>query len=330
MPSPTFQATSVAALLAAALSLGLAGAASADQSTATIRGQAVNGQSLNDTQTGGVLFGATASQFITDNHGNPLAFQQITASTRSTFDSSVIAFTQAVNALSPIGNAGTSIALTDATATFADSITINGAPDTVGRTVRLSGTLILDNDPPQHTQQFSQSGAAAGANMINEVGVHVSGSGVQSGVYGGTLFGAFDSTFAPGHVDTITDPTINAIGFQMDVVIGQATPVFFTLEEISNSILADPNGRAAELATLVDAYTLRWGNDLQFSLLDSHGQDTHRQLRGLSVDSSTGFNFFDGVTSGSGVPEPTAWSLMIAGFGGVGATLRRRRTVLAA
>jgi len=36
------------------------------------------------------------------------------------------------------------------------------------------------------------------------------------------------------------------------------------------------------------------------------------------------------VTSGSGVPEPTAWSLMIAGFGGVGATLRRRRTVLAA
>jgi hypothetical protein len=34
------------------------------------------------------------------------------------------------------------------------------------------------------------------------------------------------------------------------------------------------------------------------------------------------------VTSG-GVPEPAAWSLMLAGFGGLGAMLRRRRPALA-
>lgn len=36
---------------------------------------------------------------------------------------------------------------------------------------------------------------------------------------------------------------------------------------------------------------------------------------------------FDGSDrAGVGVPEPTAWILMIAGFGGVGAVLRRRRS----
>jgi hypothetical protein len=36
------------------------------------------------------------------------------------------------------------------------------------------------------------------------------------------------------------------------------------------------------------------------------------------------------VPPGGAVPEPSAWALMIAGFGGAGAMLRRRRTALAA
>jgi hypothetical protein len=31
---------------------------------------------------------------------------------------------------------------------------------------------------------------------------------------------------------------------------------------------------------------------------------------------------------GSDTPEPAAWTLLILGFGGVGAALRRRKTVL--
>ncbi len=35
------------------------------------------------------------------------------------------------------------------------------------------------------------------------------------------------------------------------------------------------------------------------------------------------------ITSGGGTPEPSTWAMMILGFGGVGALLRRRRQVLA-
>jgi hypothetical protein len=38
----------------------------------------------------------------------------------------------------------------------------------------------------------------------------------------------------------------------------------------------------------------------------------------------------DSLTSSVGVPEPASWALMIAGFGAVGAALRRRRVTLAA
>jgi hypothetical protein len=37
----------------------------------------------------------------------------------------------------------------------------------------------------------------------------------------------------------------------------------------------------------------------------------------------------DGGGGGNGVPEPASWALMIMGFGGVGAMIRRRRTAIA-
>lgn len=36
--------------------------------------------------------------------------------------------------------------------------------------------------------------------------------------------------------------------------------------------------------------------------------------------------FMEPTSPGGGVPEPTTWALMLIGFGGLGATLRRRRT----
>ena len=39
---------------------------------------------------------------------------------------------------------------------------------------------------------------------------------------------------------------------------------------------------------------------------------------------------FGSATPGTGVPEPAAWAMMLAGFGGLGATLRSRRRRMAA
>ena len=49
---------------------------------------------------------------------------------------------------------------------------------------------------------------------------------------------------------------------------------------------------------------------------------------GVSFVSSSGVllsNPYSPITSGA-VPEPTTWALMIAGFGMIGAAMRRRRT----
>lgn len=62
----------------------------------------------------------------------------------------------------------------------------------------------------------------------------------------------------------------------------------------------------------------------------------YAQAAPISVVSNNQVTFYAptsnviGVAATAGVPEPTAWSLMIAGFGLAGATLRRRATAATA
>jgi hypothetical protein len=56
---------------------------------------------------------------------------------------------------------------------------------------------------------------------------------------------------------------------------------------------------------------------------------TESTIRLAAVTDSNAGVFFDTVSvTGPAVPEPAAWALMIVGFGGVGAVLRRRRAAL--
>ena len=50
----------------------------------------------------------------------------------------------------------------------------------------------------------------------------------------------------------------------------------------------------------------------------------------FSAANDPGYLGLDNVSVTSAVPEPAAWGLMLAGFGLVGATMRRRRTAIAA
>jgi hypothetical protein len=50
----------------------------------------------------------------------------------------------------------------------------------------------------------------------------------------------------------------------------------------------------------------------------------------FGAQSATGSSVYaDNFTFDTAVPEPTTWALMVAGFGGAGAALRRRRSALA-
>ena len=68
--------------------------------------------------------------------------------------------------------------------------------------------------------------------------------------------------------------------------------------------------------------------DLQFLKHDANGvllHDIHTETLDTGAINTFYVNFKD-ITP-QGVPEPAAWALMLLGFGGVGAALRRRRAV---
>jgi hypothetical protein len=74
-------------------------------------------------------------------------------------------------------------------------------------------------------------------------------------------------------------------------------------------------------ATVDFSHTALWGG-LQSVVVG--GQDV---TRSVDVVSSSGFNYE--TAASEGVPEPISWALMVMGFGGLGAMLRRRRAAVA-
>ncbi|MGI4875962.1 MAG: PEPxxWA-CTERM sorting domain-containing protein, partial [Janthinobacterium lividum] len=87
--------------------------------------------------------------------------------------------------------------------------------------------------------------------------------------------------------------------------------------------------------------TIGSGGSTSGSILYYGFYDTGKTYKSVAFGNSSGGidNFaFDDFSIGSaaqvvpvpGVPEPTSWALMIAGFGAVGAAARRRRVALTA
>ena len=119
-------------------------------------------------------------------------------------------------------------------------------------------------------------------------------------------------------------------------------------------LFVDPNDTSATSYTTAFSILITDGSDVTLKAYDAFGAllattattgGGFNQRIGVSgvgqiarVNVRTGLSdatayddiIFDEVhTAAGGVPEPAAWALMIAGFGSVGATLRRRRAGLA-
>ena len=86
--------------------------------------------------------------------------------------------------------------------------------------------------------------------------------------------------------------------------------------------------------TLLGSFSTASGQDFTARGLTAQvtgGQSYHLIFHGLSQADNTVFldNVSASVTPSGAVPEPATWAMLIAGFGLVGASLRRRETAAA-
>jgi hypothetical protein len=106
-------------------------------------------------------------------------------------------------------------------------------------------------------------------------------------------------------------------GASIDNVSGNGTAITWLGGQVN---IATPLNLAAGLNTLTFGYTSLGGADAGFQGVGDESWGTHDILVTAP-----------GVTDLAGdIPEPLSWALMVTGFGGIGAALRRRRFALAA
>ncbi len=119
-----------------------------------------------------------------------------------------------------------------------------------------------------------------------------------------------------------TGPTFGLRTVTFDVIFGQASNVILRVETIA-SANAGGFGHNQAVFTSDLGHTVSWQG---ISKLVVGGQEV-TDYRAFSPD--TGFDFVRGFDAPTAVPEPSAWALLIAGFGLTGAVVRRRRSLAA-
>jgi hypothetical protein len=105
-------------------------------------------------------------------------------------------------------------------------------------------------------------------------------------------------------------------GASIDNVSGNGTAITWAGGQVN---IATPLNLAAGLNTLTFGYTSLGGADAGFQGAADESWGTHDIL--ITAP---------GVTDLAGdIPEPLSWALMVVGFGGIGAALRRRQSAFA-
>jgi hypothetical protein len=200
--------------------------------------------------------------------------------------------------------------------------------------------------------------AAASTNLLTNGSFEDIGGAAYQG-WGGYTFGAGFSTLPGWTVDFgSVDVTTNASGWSpaadgqnsldingweagqisqaFDDVAGKTYTVTF---DYSRNAAGAPDPATADVAVGDALVHVSSANDpSQFGTVGAMLWKTesftfvgsgHDTISLTATVPGNGGVFFDDVRVSGGVPEPAAWSLMIAGFGLAGAALRRRRAVAA-
>jgi len=151
---------------------------------------------------------------------------------------------------------------------------------------------------------------------------------------GSLLTGTSDSGAAPATSLTTWDTTqyLSVLGGAYETLsTPQITQISFYLgsTDTYNKFTFSHPGGATEVFTGVDlANAVAEGDDGNRDALDTNGRYTFRfstPIDGVRLDSAENSMEVSNIGALTAVPEPTAWALMVVGFGGVGALLRVRR-----
>lgn len=200
----------------------------------------------------------------------------------------------------------------------------------------------------QYTDSIAVSGLAAGQSVTVHQVLHVSGSNTitepsgppgsgatartdltieGTGIPEGPIFGSFDGpVYATSRhsrpANHLTDRDLSQDDIDLLFTLTSQGGSFFMDVELQTELEGFGGGRGDILA----GYDISWGHGGFLTLNDAHGVDTGVRVGpGVTLRSPTGFNFLTGLNGSAGsAPEPASWALMIVGFGGVGAMLRRR------
>ncbi|HET6971712.1 MAG TPA: PEPxxWA-CTERM sorting domain-containing protein [Phenylobacterium sp.] len=152
------------------------------------------------------------------------------------------------------------------------------------------------------------------------VGQGTYGLGTNGSFGGAAVYIGVDS--ATGYDDLRLASAVNTIGFFFNYCpnCGGNDATISTLDAGGNVVAS------FDLQSLAPISTPGGVNQFEFRGVASTATDIY----GLRIGGN--YILASGTATGAlpgGVPEPASWALMILGFGGVGATLRRRRAVAA-
>jgi hypothetical protein len=150
----------------------------------------------------------------------------------------------------------------------------------------------------------------------------------------GGVSGSFSLTYDPTHTTAAENALVQAacpgctnlltVTFTNAWILGGGATAHFTGFD-------DPDDDPAHPTTVT--FTSQFVQNIDDPVFDL----TLNASRGFTIahtGTTTPLNHFEGATTGNfaftpGVPEPATWGLMIVGFGGAGAMLRRRRAATA-
>lgn len=143
---------------------------------------------------------------------------------------------------------------------------------------------------------------------------------VRALVYGPDLLDAYASEGGATNV-TILSKFLPVVDHRVTFGLNAEALIFQFLDRTGN--YGDYNSINASVNFL---------NTLAFSGVQGYAGDmtTTTDITSLTGGDNTSFNALQGVTAAVAVPEPATWALLILGFGGVGAALRRCRLPVAA